>query len=105
MNYRLPLSVALAMLAASPVLAQGNTAAPANTSEATPPDATVGNATHNAATAATPADNAAVAAPADTAAAAEPAAPAPQPEPKSFPWGVLGLLGLIGLIGGRKSAS
>lgn len=100
---KLCLSVAIALLAAAPVVAQNNTAAPANVAEATPPDATTGNASDNVATTAVPDANDAAAAPVETA-ALPPSEPAPQPQPKSFPWGVLGLLGLIGLLGSRKSA-
>ena len=100
---KLCLSVAIALLAATPVVAQNNTTAPANVAEAAPPEAAPGNASDNAATSAVPETNEVAAAPADT--NALPASePAPQPQPKSFPWGVLGLLGLIGLLGSRKSA-
>jgi len=101
---KLCLSVAIALLAAAPVGAQNNTAAPANVAEATPPGAATGNASDNVATTAAPVANDAAAAPADTTAALPPSEPAPRPQPKSFPWGVLGLLGLIGLLGSRKAA-
>jgi MYXO-CTERM domain-containing protein len=101
---RLYLTVAIAMLAASPVLAQNNATAPANSAETTAANVTAGNATDNAAMTAMPGANAT--APADTSnAVAATETPAPPPQPKSFPWGVLGLLGLIGLLGSRKSAS
>jgi hypothetical protein len=95
------LSVAIAMLAASPAFAQNNAAAPTNAVETTAANAAAGNVSDNVTPA--PAANDAVAAPADTATAL-PASPPAQSQPRSFPWGVLGLLGLIGLFGSRKSA-
>jgi hypothetical protein len=100
---KLYLSVTIALLAASPVLAQNNATAPTSGVEATAANDAAANASDNVAAA--PKANDATAVPADTTAALPPSEPPAQPQPRSFPWGVLGLIGLIGLLGGRKSAS
>lgn len=91
------LFLAVALLVATPIAAQDNSAAN---------DATAVTATNEA----TASDMNADAimpqvAPATEAASQGAAPPPPLPAKRSFPWGVIGLLGLIGLLGVRKVKS
>jgi len=99
---RMTLSVtiaAAALLAASPALAQNDSAA--SNTDVTAANTVTTNTVTTDETTVVPANDMAALPPADTnvgAADTGYATPPPAEEKKGFPWGVLGLLGLLGLI-------